>query len=73
MTTFISYLVVFAAVGALVYWFMLGDEEVQLPSSDELKKLTKANLIVLAEEYGIEVDSKKKKADLLADIESHRR
>lgn len=73
MTTFISYLVVFVAVGALVYWFMLGDEEVQLPSSDELKKLTKANLIVLAEEYSIEVDPKKKKADLLADIESHRR
>ena len=72
MTTFFSYLVVIVAVGALVYWFMLENEEAQLPSSDDLKKLTKANLIVLAEEYGIEVDTKKKKADLLADIESHR-
>ena len=73
MTTFISYLVVFVAVAALVYWFMLGSEEAQLPPSAELKKLSKADLIVLADEYGIEVNTKKKKADLLADIESHRR
>ena len=43
-----------------------------IPTPAELKKMTKAKLLELAEELGIEVDSKKKKADIVEDIDSKR-
>jgi hypothetical protein len=75
MTEFLSYLVVIVSVGALVFWFLIGDEEgpvVQLPSSDELKKLKKAELVELADSYDIFVDIKSTKAVIIKEIELHR-
>ena len=43
-----------------------------IPSPSELKKMTKAKLVELAAELGIETDAKKKKAEILDDIESKR-
>ena len=43
-----------------------------IPTPAELKKMTKAKLLELAEELGIDVDSKKKKADIVKDIDSKR-
>lgn len=43
-----------------------------IPTPSELKKMTKAKLLELAGELGIEVDSKKKKADIVAEIDSKR-
>ena len=43
-----------------------------IPSPSELKKMTKAKLVELAAELGIEIDSKKKKAEIVEEIESKR-
>lgn len=43
-----------------------------IPTPSELKKMTKAKLVELAAELGIEIDSKKKKADIVEEIESKR-
>lgn len=44
-----------------------------LPSPAEVKKMTKAKLIELAAELGIEIDTKKKKADIVEEIEKTRK
>ena len=44
-----------------------------LPSPAEVKKMTKAKLIELAGELGIEIDTKKKKADIVEEIEKNRK
>jgi cell division protein FtsL len=44
-----------------------------LPTPAEVKKLTKAKLVELAAELGIEIDSKKKKADIVEEIEKTRK
>ena len=44
-----------------------------LPSPAEVKKMTKAKLIELAGELGIEIDTKKKKADIVEEIEKTRK
>jgi hypothetical protein len=73
MTEFLSYLVVFVSVSALVYWFMMGGEEVAvLPSSDDLKKLKKAELVELAKANDIFVDPKSTKTVLIKELETHR-
>ena len=43
-----------------------------IPSAAELKKMTKAKLVELAAELGVEVDSKKKKAEILEALDSKR-
>ena len=43
-----------------------------IPTPSELKKMTKAKLVELAAELGIEIDSKKKKAEIVEEIESKR-
>ena len=43
-----------------------------LPSPSEVKKMTKAKLVELAEKLGIEIDSKAKKADIVEKIEENR-
>lgn len=43
------------------------------PSVDEIKKMTKAKLVELAAELGIEIDSKAKKADIVEEIEKNRK
>ncbi len=43
-----------------------------IPTPAELKKMTKAKLVELAEELGIEIDAKKKKADIVEEIGSKR-
>ena len=43
-----------------------------IPTPAELKKMTKAKLVELAAELGIEIDSKKKKAEIVEEIESKR-
>ena len=43
-----------------------------IPTPAELKKLTKAKLLELAGELGIEVDKKAKKADIVEEIEKNR-
>jgi len=44
----------------------------QLPSSDELKKLKKSDLVSVASQNAIIVDPKKTKAVILEEIEKHR-
>ena len=63
------------AVAVFVLWFVLGDKEevaVQLPSSDELKKLKKAELVKLAASKNIFVDIKSTKAVIIKEMESSR-
>ena len=63
------------AVAVFVLWFVLGDKEgvsVQLPSSDELKKLKKAELVELAASKNIFVDIKSTKAVIIKEMESSR-
>ena len=64
------------AVAVFVLWFVLGDKEeevaVQLPSSDELKKLKKAELVELAASKNIFVDIKSTKAVIIKEMESNR-
>ena len=43
-----------------------------IPTPSEIKKLTKAKLIELAGELGIDIDSKAKKADIVNEIEKKR-
>ena len=43
-----------------------------IPSPAEVKKLTKAKLLELADQLGIEIDSKSKKADIVEKIEESR-
>ena len=43
-----------------------------IPTPSEIKKLTKAKLLELAGELGIEVDKKAKKADIVEEIEKNR-
>ena len=76
MMEFISYLVVAVAVGALIYWLVIeGDSATavqQLPSSEELKKLKKAELVELAKANGIFVDPKSTKVVIIKEIDLHR-
>ncbi len=43
-----------------------------LPSPSEVKKMTKAKLVELAEKLGIDIDSKAKKSDIVEKIEENR-
>ena len=43
-----------------------------IPTPSEIKKLTKAKLIELAGELGIDIDKKAKKADIVEEIEKKR-
>ena len=43
-----------------------------IPSASELKKMTKAKLVELAAELGVEIDSKKKKAEIVEELDSKR-
>ena len=43
-----------------------------IPTPSEIKKLTKAKLVELAGELGIELDPKAKKADIVEEIEKKR-
>ena len=43
-----------------------------LPSPSDIKKMTKAKLVELAEKLGIEIDSKAKKSDIVEKIEEKR-
>ena len=43
-----------------------------IPSASELKKMTKAKLVELAAELGVEIDSKKKKAEIVEALDSKR-
>ena len=44
----------------------------RIPTPSEIKKLTKAKLLELAGELGIDVDKKAKKADIVEEIEKNR-
>lgn len=41
----------------------------KLPSADELKKLTKAKLEELGREFGVELDKRKTKANMMEDLQ----
>ena len=70
------YLFGIVAVAIFVLWFVLGDKEeevaVQLPSSAELKKLKKSQLLDLCQASGITVDAKLTKAKILEEVEKNR-
>ena len=70
------YVLMVVAAAVLVLWYVLGDnnEEVslQLPSSAELKKLKKAELVELAASKDIFVDIKSTKAVIIKEIDSNR-
>ena len=70
------YVFMAVAVGVLVLWYVLGDNNeevsVQLPSSAELKKLKKAELVELAASKDIFVDIKSTKAVIIKEIDSKR-
>ena len=73
-------LVVLAVLGTgvIVLWMALGSkfadwrEEAPtlpvLPSDAELNKLTKSKLEELAREFGVELDKKKTKANMISDL-----
>ena len=60
----------------LVAWYVFGGNKeevaVQLPSSVELKKLKKAQLLDLCQSSGITVDPKATKAKILEEVEKNR-
>ena len=60
----------------LVAWYVFDDKKeevaVQLPSSVELKKLKKAQLLDLCQSSGIAVDPKATKAKILEEVEKNR-
>ena len=67
------------AIAVLLWWIMLEplmdkqDEEpvkAELPSDAELNKLTKAKLEELGREHGIELDKRKTKAKMIADLKN---
>ena len=70
------YVLMVVAAAVLVVWYVLGDKEeevaVQLPSSAELKKLKKAELVELAASKDIFVDIKSTKAVIIKEIDSKR-
>ena len=43
-----------------------------IPTAAQLKKMTKAKLVELAAELGVEIDSKKKKAEIVEELDSKR-
>ena len=43
-----------------------------IPTAAQLKKMTKAKLVELAAELGVEIDSKKKKAEIVEALDSKR-
>ena len=68
-------------IGASAFLFMyfvelrkeievIEEEVAKLPSVEELKKMTKAQLVEVASESGIEVNPKAKKADIVKDLSS---
>lgn len=46
------------------------EEVTELPSVEELNKMTKAKLVEFASESGIEINAKGKKADIVKEISS---
>ena len=70
------YVLMVVAAAVLVLWYVLGDNNeevsVQLPSSAELKKLKKAELVELAASKHIFVDIKSTKAVIIKEIDSNR-
>lgn len=68
-------------IGAAAFLFMyfiefqktledVKEEVADLPSVEELNKMTKAQLVEVASESGIEVNSKAKKADIVKELSS---
>ena len=70
------YILMVVAAFFLAGWYVLDNKEeevvVQLPSSAELKKLKKAELVKLAVSNGIFVDIKSTKAIIIEEINSNR-
>ena len=72
----ILYLLGALGVAVVAFWFILGGKKeevaVQLPSSAELKKMKKAELVELAASKDIMVDIKSTKVVIIKEIESKR-
>lgn len=75
------YLLVPAALAmcVIVYWVVFlpkeGKEETpepkpEMPSEAELKKMTKAKIEEVGREFGVELDKRKTKANMIADLKS---
>jgi len=65
------------AVAVIVYWMVWmprESEEVEpemvLPSDDALKKMTKAQIEVVGRDFGVELDKRKTKANMIADLKN---
>ena len=65
------------AICVIVYWVMFlphGEKEVEskpeMPSEAELKKMTKAKIEEVGREFGVELDMRKTKAKMIADLKS---
>lgn len=78
----VMYLVAAAAVGLLVFWFVMDDnppqkeektvkevvEESVLPTAEQLKKMNKAQIEEIGRQSGIELDRRKTKSNMIADL-----
>lgn len=67
------------AMCVIVYWigFLPNDKEEkvepkkpEIPSDAELKKMTKAAIEAVGREFGVELDKRKTKANMIADLKS---
>ena len=65
-------------MGVISYWIFFlpkgpetkAEPEVVLPSDAELKKMTKAQIEVVGREFGVELDKRKTKVKMIADLKS---
>ena len=65
------------AVAVIVYWIVWmpresgeAEPEMVLPSDDALKKMTKAQIEVVGRDFGVELDKRKTKANMIADLKN---
>lgn len=67
------------ALCVIIYWVgflphsadkKVEEPEVAMPTDDELKKMTKVQLETFARDLGVELDKRKTKANMVADLKS---
>lgn len=66
------------AMGVIVYWIFFlpqgpeieAEPEVVLPSDAELKKMTKVQIEVVGRDFGVDLDKRKTKANMIADLKN---
>ena len=65
-------------MGVISYWIFFlpkgsetkAEPEVVLPSDAELKKMTKVQIEVVGRDFGVDLDKRKTKANMIADLKN---